>query len=123
VDVYVTAFGNRPFKGKVIEIPKEGTKEDKSVRFAVKVELSETSEMKHGMTGDCDIYVEQKDQVKRLPLNAVEVMEEGKGTVMIKDPATGQPSPKEVEIGVEGSDFIEIKSGLEEGAEVLVTNV
>ncbi|MDF2681090.1 MAG: efflux transporter periplasmic adaptor subunit [Brevibacillus sp.] len=122
VDVYVTAFGNRPFKGKVIEIPKEGTKEDKAVRFAVKVELSETSEMKHGMTGDCDIYVEQKDNVKRLPLNAVEVMEEGKGTVMIKGPGTGEPTPKEVEIGVEGTEFIEIKGGLEEGAEVLMTN-
>ncbi|WNC12900.1 efflux RND transporter periplasmic adaptor subunit [Brevibacillus brevis] len=122
VDVYVTAFGNRPFKGKVIDIPKEGTKEDKSVRFAVKVELSETSEMKHGMTGDCDIYVQQKENVKRLPLNAVEVMEEGKGTVMVKDPQSGEPTPKEVKIGVEGTDFIEITDGLSEGDEVLMTN-
>lgn len=122
VDVYVTAFGNRPFKGKVTEIPKEGTKEDKSVRFAVKVELSESSDMKHGMTGDCDIYVEQKDNVKRLPINAVEVLEDGKGTVMVKDAKTGEPTPKEVEIGVEGTDFIEIKSGLSEGEEVLITN-
>lgn len=122
VDVYVTAFGNRPFPGKVVEIPKEGTKEDKSVRFAVKVELTETTGMKHGMTGDCDIFVEKKDHVKRLPINAVEVMEEGKGTVMVKDPSTGEPVLKEVEIGVEGSDFIEIKNGLSEGEEVLITN-
>ncbi|MFD2370998.1 efflux RND transporter periplasmic adaptor subunit [Brevibacillus sp. GCM10020057] len=122
VDVYVTAFGNRPFKGKVIEIPKEGTRDDKTVRFTVKVELAETTDMKHGMTGDCDIYVEQKDGVKRLPLNAVEVMEDGKGTVMVKDPATGESTPKEVQIGIEGTDFIEITNGLEEGAEVLVTN-
>lgn len=122
VDVYVTAFGNRPFKGKVTEIPKEGTKEDKAVRFQVKVELDESSEMKHGMTGDCDIYVEQKDQVKRLPLNAVEVLEVGKGTVMVKDPGTGEPAPKEVEIGVEGTEFIEVKNGLAEGEEVLMMN-
>ncbi|EJL42324.1 hypothetical protein BAG01nite_22660 [Brevibacillus agri] len=122
VDVYLTAFGNKPFKGKVTELPKEGTKEDKSVRFAVKVELSDTADMKHGMTGDCDIYVEQKENVKRLPLNAVEVLEAGLGTVMVKDPASGEPTPKEIEIGVEGTDFIEVVKGLNEGDEVLLTN-
>lgn len=120
VEVYVTAFGNRPFQGKVVEVPKEGTKEDKAVRFEVKVELSESSEMKHGMTGDCDIFIEQKDNVLRLPLNAVEVMDEGKGNVMVKNPENGEPMPKEVEIGVEGADFIEITGGLQEGDEVLM---
>lgn len=120
VEVYVTAFGNRPFIGKVVEVPKEGTKEDKAVRFEVKVELTESSEMKHGMTGDCDIFIEQKENVLRLPLNAVEVMEEGKGTVMVKNPENGEPMPKEVEIGVEGMDYIEIVSGLAEGDEVLL---
>lgn len=120
VEVYVTAFGNRPFIGKVVEVPKEGTKEDKAVRFEVKVELAESSEMKHGMTGDCDIFIEQKENVLRLPVNAVEVMEEGKGTVMVKNPENGEPMPKEVEIGVEGTDYLEIVSGLAEGDEVLL---
>jgi len=120
VEVYVTAFGNRPFQGKVVEVPKEGTKEDKAVRFEVKVELSESSEMKHGMTGDCDIFIEQKENVLRLPLNAVEVMDEGKGNVMVKNPENGEPMPKEVEIGVEGADYIEITGGLQEGDEVLM---
>ncbi|MGG4462172.1 HlyD family efflux transporter periplasmic adaptor subunit [Brevibacillus sp. HB1.2] len=122
VDVYVSAFGNKPFNGKVIELPKEGKKEEKNVRFAVKIELSDTTDMKHGMTGDCDIYVAQVDNVLRLPINAVEVLEAGQGTVMVKDPSTGDPTPKEVQIGVEGTDFIEIKSGLNEGEEVLLTN-
>ena len=122
VDVYLNAFGNKPFKGKVTELPKEGTKEDKSVRFAVKVELSEAADMKHGMTGDCDIYVGQKDNVKRLPLNAVEVMEAGHATVMVKDPSSGEPTPKEIEIGLEGADFVEIVNGLNEGEEVLMMN-
>lgn len=119
-EVYVSAFGNKPFTGKVIEVPKEGTKEDKTVRFAVKIELSDTNEMKHGMTGDCDIFVEKKENVLRLPMQAVEVLEEGKGQVMVKDPASGEPTPKEVEIGIEGSEFVEIKSGLAAGDEVLM---
>ncbi|WP_035295304.1 efflux RND transporter periplasmic adaptor subunit [Brevibacillus thermoruber] len=121
-EVYVTAFGNKPFTGKVVDVPKEGTKEDKSVRFAVKIELTDAAEMKHGMTGDCDIYVEKKENVLRLPLQAVDVLEDGKGTVMVKDPKTGEPTPKEVEIGIEGSEFIEIKSGIAEGEEVLMMN-
>ena len=120
VDVYLTAFGNQFFQGKVIEIPKEGTVEEQDVRFQVKVELSEAADMKHGMTGDCDIYVAHREGVKRLPLNAVEILEEGKGNVMVKDPATGEAVPKEVEIGVEGTEYIEIVNGLSEGEEVIV---
>ncbi|QQE75822.1 efflux RND transporter periplasmic adaptor subunit [Brevibacillus composti] len=119
-EVYVTAFGNKPFEGKVVEVPKEGTKEDKTVRFAVKIELSDTSEMKHGMTGDCDIYVDKKENVLRLPLQAVEIVEEGKGTVMVKDPNTGEPMPKEVAVGIEGSEYVEIVSGLSAGEEVVL---
>ncbi len=122
VDVYVTAFGNRPFTGTVAEVPKEGTKEDKSVRFEVKIALNNGSEMKHGMTGDCDIHIEKKANVTRLPLSAVEVMEQGKGTVMVKDPTTGEPSPKEIEIGIEGAEFIEVTKGIKPGDEVLVMN-
>ncbi|EJL26529.1 efflux RND transporter periplasmic adaptor subunit [Brevibacillus sp. BC25] len=122
VDVYVYAFGTEPFKGKVVELPKEGKKEEKEVRFAVKVELLDKADFKHGMTGDNDIIVAQAQNVLRLPSNAVEILGPGQGTVMVKDPSTGDPMPKDVEIGIEGYDFIEIKGGLKEGEEVLVTN-
>ncbi|WP_139492134.1 efflux RND transporter periplasmic adaptor subunit [Brevibacillus dissolubilis] len=122
VDVYVTAFGNKAFPGTVVEIPQEGTQQDKTVRFEVKVAIKDSSSMKHGMTGDCDIHIVKKDDVPRLPLNAVEIMEEGKGTVMVKDPKTGQPMPKEVQVGIEGAEFVEILGGLNAGDEVLITN-
>ncbi|MFS0558948.1 biotin/lipoyl-binding protein [Brevibacillus sp. 179-C9.3 HS] len=122
VDVYVYAFGTEPFKGKVIELPKEGKKEEKEVRFAVKVELLDKADFKHGMTGDNDIIVAEAANVLRLPSSAVEVLGPGQGTVMVNDPSTGEPTPKDVEIGIEGYDFIEIKGGLNEGEEVLVTN-
>ncbi|MGD8188925.1 efflux RND transporter periplasmic adaptor subunit [Brevibacillus ginsengisoli] len=121
VDVFVTAFGNKAFPGKVIKIPQEGTTQDKTVRFEVKIAIQDSSKMKHGMTGDCDINVNKVTNVVRLPSNAVQVTEEGKGTVMVKNPQNGQPTPKEVQIGVEGADFIEIKSGIKAGDEVLVS--
>lgn len=121
VDVYVTAFGNQTFKGKVVEIPQEGTTQDKTVRFEVKILIADGAKMKHGMTGDCDINVNRVENVVRLPVSAVEVLEVGKGSVMVKDPASGEPIPKEVGIGVEGAEFVEIKSGIKAGDEVMVT--
>ncbi|UFJ39603.1 efflux RND transporter periplasmic adaptor subunit [Brevibacillus humidisoli] len=122
VDVYVTAYGIEVFPGEVVEIPQEGVSEDNSVRFEVKVLVKDGAKMKHGMTGDCDIIVNQQQNVPRLPYNVVEILEEGKGTVMVKNPETGEPMPKEVEIGVEGAEYVEIKSGLNPGDEVLMMN-
>lgn len=121
VDVFVTAFGNQSFPGKVTKVPEEGTTQDKNVRFEVKISIQNSSKMKHGMTGDCDINVNKVTNVVRLPSNAVEMAEEGKGMVMVKDPKNGEPTPKEVQIGVEGADFVEIKSGIKAGDEVLLS--
>ncbi|WP_126428394.1 efflux RND transporter periplasmic adaptor subunit [Brevibacillus marinus] len=122
VDVYVTAYGSEVFPGEVAEVPQEGVSKDNSVRFTVKVLVKDGAKMKHGMTGDCDIVVNRQENVPRLPYHVVEIIEEGKGTVMVKNPETGEPMPKEVEIGVEGTDFVEIKSGLQPGDEVLIMN-
>ncbi|QOS98905.1 HlyD family efflux transporter periplasmic adaptor subunit [Brevibacterium sp. JNUCC-42] len=121
VDVYITAFGTKAFKGTVTELPKEGTKQDKAVRFEVKIAVEDSSQMKHGMSGDCDINIHKKENVMRLPVNAVEVVEEGKGMVMVKGPS-GDPVPKDVEIGIEGAEYVEIVSGLKAGDEVVITN-
>lgn len=121
-DVYVTAFGDQPFKGKVISIPTEGTKNEKNVSFTVEVAMENNGKLSHGMTGDCDINISNKANVTRLPAQAVEVLEAGKGNVMVKDPASGEPTPKEVEIGVEGSEFVEIIKGVAPGEEVLLMN-
>jgi multidrug resistance efflux pump len=119
VDVYVTAFPE-VFKGEVVEIPQEGVTQDNSVRFEVKVLVVDGEKMKHGMTGDCDIVVEEKLNVPRLPQNVVNIMDEGIGNVMVKNPEDGSPMPKDVKIGLEGDEFIEILEGLSEGDEVLM---
>ncbi|MBO8163426.1 MAG: HlyD family efflux transporter periplasmic adaptor subunit [Brevibacillus sp.] len=120
VDVYVTAYGTEVFPGEVVKVPQQGTTKDNSVRFEVEILVKDGAKMKHGMTGDCDIIVHHKENVPRLPYNVVEILEEGKGTVMVKNPENGEPMPKEVEIGIEGTEYVEIKSGLSPGDEVLL---
>ena len=41
------------------------------------------------------------------------------GQVFVVDPATGAPTPISVELGLRGEGYVEIKSGLEEGTEIL----
>lgn len=122
VDVYITAFGGQVFSGKVAEVPEEGTVEDgeDQVRFEVKVLIEDSeSGIKPGMTGDCDIIVERVQDVPRLPFHAVQIVQDGQGTVMVMDEESEQPQPKQVEIGVEGMEYVEIKSGLSAGDEVV----
>lgn len=117
--VYTTAYGDQPFKAIVTSIAERGKVENNTVTFATELTLLEPGPLKPGMTGDADLKIEQKKNVMRLPLNAVQIFEEGKGTVMIKGPE-GEPEPLEVEVGIEGLEFVEILSGLEVGDEVLI---
>lgn len=117
--VYTNAFGDKPFEALVTNIAEQGKVENNVVTFATELTLVEPGPLKPGMTGDADIKIEQRTNVLRLPFNAVQIFEEGKGTVMVKGPE-GEPMPLEVEVGIEGIEFIEIISGLNPGDEVLI---
>jgi HlyD family secretion protein len=73
------------------------------------------------MTGDCDIIVSNVDNVPRLPYNAVQIIGDGEATVLIEDPETKQPISKNIKIGVEGYEFVEIIEGLSEGDAVVLS--
>ncbi|MCF6093396.1 HlyD family efflux transporter periplasmic adaptor subunit [Microaerobacter geothermalis] len=121
VDVYVTAFGDEKFTGEVVEVSEVGKAEGNSVSFPVKIKVESSEKLKPGMTGDADILIRRAEQVLRLPYNAVNVLGNGRGSVMIPGKPGEPPTPKEVEIGVEGQDFIEIRSGLQLGDGVILT--
>lgn len=120
VDVYVTAYGNQPFQGIVHEIPQQGTVVDRNVRFDVKILIHDPEGLKPGMTGDCDIIINKVENVPRLPYNAVQIIGDGEAMVMIQDQESGEPTPRQIRIGVEGMDHVEIIEGLEPGEEVMM---
>lgn len=71
-----------------------------------------------GMNGDAKIIIESKDDVLIVPFEAT-ISRDGKYYVNIKNPA-GQPEEKEVQLGLETEDEVEIVSGLAEGDLVLI---
>lgn len=115
--VYANAFGEQPFPAVITEIARQGKTEGNSVVFETRIRIKEPGPLKVGMTGDVDIVVEKKAGVLRLPTSSVSI-EGRKGTVMLPGPEG--PKLKEVKLGMEGDEFIEITGGLKLGDEVLM---
>ena len=196
-DVYAGSFGNQSFPGTVSRVAARGTVDSNNndVYFEVDVTIDEPGSLRPEMTGDADIYTEKKTDVLRLPIAAVNIIDEGIGLVQVVihdnlnadepedmenrerrprpqqvdspslesdvispgsdiissdndviSPGSDAISPesdlpnggiqmqitemgdtqsfhiesREVKIGIEGDDYIEILEGLEEGEEVVI---
>lgn len=115
--VYATAFEDRGFPGMITEIAGQGKTEGGVVVFETKIHLKDPGPLKAGMNGSADITIERKKNVLRLPVQAVTI-DGVKGVVMIQ--GQGGPKPKEIKLGLEGDEFVEIKAGLKPGDKVLI---
>lgn len=71
-----------------------------------------------GLTGEVSVALGTAEGVLTVPTTAVEGAGEA-GTVYTLDEATGEPTPHEVELGLRGDGVVEVRTGLEEGQEVL----
>jgi multidrug efflux pump subunit AcrA (membrane-fusion protein) len=75
-------------------------------------------EIKPGMTGNVDVIINQKQNVLRLPVTAVNPRN-GRATVQVlKD--DGALEGRQVTTGLKGDDDVEITSGLAEGDKVVI---
>ncbi len=113
-EVYFTAFGNESFPGVVSQVGQRGVMENGSVNFRASVSIKGNDRIRAGMSGDADVFVENKEDVLRVPREAITLLDEGLGIVQILG-SEGLPEPKEVVTGSEGDYFVEIVSGLVEG--------
>jgi macrolide-specific efflux system membrane fusion protein len=76
-------------------------------------------EIKPGMTGNVDVIINQKQNVLRLPVTAINPRN-GRATVdVLKDDGTLES--RQVTTGLKGDDDVEITSGLAEGEKVVIT--
>ncbi len=120
-EVYFNAFGDEVFRGVVSYVSKTGVTESGNVNFRAEIQVDGAGKVLPGMSGDADIFVENRENVLVLPKEAVTIMEDGLGVVQIKN-AEGLPEPLEVSLGVEGDSHVEITGGLNEGDMVLLMN-
>ncbi|SFG20562.1 efflux RND transporter periplasmic adaptor subunit [Sporolactobacillus nakayamae] len=132
VSVVVNAYPSKIFNGKVKSIAKEGTSTNGTSSFDVTIHLSKSTGLKPGMTTTANIVLEKKTSALYLPSGAVHqsgdgyyvYLSSGSGSTnnqearRFSNVETERGSQKTVTIGIHNDNYIEIKSGLEEGQTV-----
>lgn len=90
--------------------------------FPVKISLPENEgqKFKLGMNGDAEIIIEEKENVLYVPTSAVMKRKEKNYLWLVEN---GKAKKKEVSIGLETDDKVEILAGLEEGDKVVSKGV
>ncbi len=117
VNIDLTPFPGQAFEGKVISIDPAEKLIEGVVYYKVIIDFLKIKEgIKPGMTADIIIKTAEKDNVLRVPK---ELIEKTSGQKIVRVYENGEVKPREIETGLEGEDFVEITSGLEEGEKVL----
>ena len=118
VDITLVAFPDDEFSGSVVSIDPAEKIIDGVVYYKTIVGFNEVPDgVKSGMTTDVVIRPNVKENVLYIPQEAI-LEKDGSITVQVfKD---GKTEGRIVELGLEGDDYIEIISGLQEGEQVVI---
>lgn len=118
VEISIPAFPGQIFMGQIVSINPAEKIVGGVVYYEIAIDLLEENEgIKPGMTADIIIEAEKKQNVLTIPRGAVKKSD---GNRIVKVLKGKNIEERQVEVGLEGSDFIEIISGLSEGEEVII---
>jgi multidrug efflux pump subunit AcrA (membrane-fusion protein) len=119
--ISVDAVPDKTFTGTVSFIsPYGSTDTGNVVKFAVTIKLDPTDvELKGGLTATADVAVYNAEDVLLVPLSAVMTTPEG-SFVTVTNEATGQAEKRQVALGRQNYQFVEVLSGLSEGDKVII---
>lgn len=114
--ITVASFAGQEFAGQVMRIATKGVNSSNVVTFEVKIEVLDQRKnlLRPEMTGNAKVVQEERNNALLLPSAAIQ-QEDGRAFVTTPD---GQQ--KTVELGLQGSESVEILSGLAEGDRVRV---
>jgi RND family efflux transporter MFP subunit len=118
VQVHVSAM-NRDFEGRVARFADALNDETRTMHTEIDVENSDGA-LKEGMYAEAKLILKQENNALTIPIQALERSNSG-GTVLIVD-AQGRVEERQVELGAESSDRIEILAGLAENDRVVIGN-
>lgn len=118
VQVHVSAM-NRDFEGRVARFADALDDETRTMHTEIDVENSDGT-LKEGMYAEAKIILKQESDALTIPIQALERNSSG-GTVLIVD-AEGRIEERQVKLGAESSDRIEILAGLAENDRVVIGN-
>ncbi|MDX9971178.1 MAG: efflux RND transporter periplasmic adaptor subunit [Candidatus Gracilibacteria bacterium] len=106
------------FMGEIITINPAETVIDGVIYYEATVVLdSEDSRIKSGMTADMDILSAKKEKVISIPALSVEYDDKISYCFILEN---GQKVKREIKVGIEGNDYIEVLEGVKENEEIII---
>ncbi|MDT7784132.1 MAG: hypothetical protein QOF58_2551 [Pseudonocardiales bacterium] len=119
--VTVNAMQAQPIQAKVAQVDLTPTTSNNVVQYGVTLALTSPPEgLRPGQSASVEITVARATNVLAVPAAAVQTVN-GASSVQVME--NGAETRKTVEIGVRGDQYVEIKSGLTAGEEVVLPQV
>lgn len=118
VKVHVSAM-NRDFDGKVARFADSLNEETRTMHTEIDVENRDGT-LKDGMYAEAKLTLKQQNNVLTVPVQALDRNSSG-ASVLIVD-GEGHVELRQVKLGVEGSNRVEVVSGLAENDRVIIGN-
>ncbi|MBP0725437.1 efflux RND transporter periplasmic adaptor subunit [Bacillus sp. RG28] len=126
VSIKLNADPDGIYTGKVTSIANEGTVNNGVSTFSVTVLLDQVKNAKVGMTTESTINVETKKNVLYVPIEAVHTQNNKKFVYVLtgsNNPNNTSPEKREVTTGSSTDSYVEIKSGLQVGDQVILPQI
>jgi HlyD family secretion protein len=121
VSVKVDAYPSRLIDGKVIRIDPQAKIDQNVTLIPVTVRIDDPSiDFRPGMNAECEFIVDEATNVLQVPNEA---LKEADGVYKVQKLVAGKPEDIEVEVGLAGADVTEIRSGVEEGEQVITKTI
>jgi macrolide-specific efflux system membrane fusion protein len=119
--VTVNAMQAQPIQAKVTQVDLTPTTSNNVVQYGVTLTLTEPpAGLRPGQSASVEVTVSSATNVLAVPAAAVQTVN-GASSVQVLE--NGAETRKTVEIGVRGDQYVEIKSGLSAGEEVVLPQV
>ncbi|KOV87166.1 efflux RND transporter periplasmic adaptor subunit [Nocardia sp. NRRL S-836] len=119
--VTVNAMAATPIRAKVTQVALTPTTANNVVQYGVTLALSEPpAGLRPGQSAGVEVTVAQASNVLAVPAAAVQTVN---GASSVQTIANGAETRQTVEIGVRGDQYVEIRSGLTAGQEVVLPPV
>jgi len=124
VKLTMDSLPDADIRGKVQRIEPRGTTDQNITTIKTRIEItSKDINLRPGLNAECEFIVAEKKDVLVVPSRAIK-NENGKkyATVMV-DEKTKKTEQREVTVGMETSDAVEILSGLKQGEKVVTARI
>jgi len=113
--ITLDSYPDKIIRGKVFQILDEGKNVSNVIIYKVKIKVDNIpSFLKSQMTANIKIMIERRKTIA-VDLNALEYSKDGKVYVITGFDSKKQPIKKEVKVGKEYDNLVEIKDGLRKG--------